>query len=247
MLVNRSELAKALNLSKGRISQLEKAKVLRPTRGGKFHLEKAQDEYLAHVAARGAAHPGKDDGAQVKAIAEVMLRRQQAKLEYEKILTELLGLRVQLQRGELISRRAAKQLAGMQFFDAGRRISNHVPLSFIPVFAESREEAVKMDELLSKLFEDCFRLTNLRDIGREIERVLRWARRVKEAADTDNPELSDIARKFAAEIIESFSAMRPEWVNQLGLRFLVRGEPHPFDETEEEPEPEAQGPMEVGK
>lgn len=236
MIGTRGDLGTLLNLTKGRISQLEKAKVFRPTRGGKFDLEKAQEAYLAYLAARGTrSKAGTAEGVTVKEIADVQLDRQRTKLEYEKAVMELLKLKAQVTRGELINPRAARQLAGLQCFDMGRRIWMQLPLSFIHEFARDREETLLMDAALSRIMESAFRATNMRDIGRETARVVRQAERVIKAIEAGNPSLPEIARKFAEDIRQSFSCMKPEWPKKLGLKFLVRGDPHPLIDEEDSP------------
>jgi phage terminase Nu1 subunit (DNA packaging protein) len=212
MLVTRGELAKALNLSKGRISQLEKNSVLHPTRGGKFDLEKAQAEYLAHLAKRNTPAAGD----KVQEIAQIQLERQGTKLAYEKLLMEFTKLKIEIQRGIYVHLLKAQRSIAFLVMPLQANIQSIVA-KFVWLVAPTRERAVEWQEIIfANIKSKLFGKINVRDLESEKTRLVAGADAV--LADCNS---SDAARKLATDIKAVYELIDPAIISKLGIKTLA--------------------------
>jgi hypothetical protein len=218
MLVNRTELREALNLSKGRISQLEKAKVLRPTKGGKFDLEKAQSAYLASLAVRGAK-PEDQNLQEIADIARVQLERQQTRLTIEKIQMELASLKMEIQRGIYVHLERARQTLAFLVFPLQSNLESIVA-KFASLFSSTHQQAVEVQQAVSANIRwKLFGKLNTRDLNDEKNRLMAGANAV--LADSES---SEAARLLATDIKRVYELIDPSIIDKLGIKtFGVKG------------------------
>lgn len=226
MQVTQSEFAKEINLTKGRVSQLVKAKVLTVCKNGKLDLETATQEYIASLGEGKAAIPTGAGTDQLKELVNIKLELAKAKLEQQKAATDLARLKGEIQKGAYVSNRAACLLHSRIVWKLYHQIEME-PLKFLHHLGIDRLQIVEIDSIFRDDVKRTFQ-TTISDsvLGRENAYILEKADAIIQLCESgiiltkhkgcDTEDL-EACLEFVREIRKLFFDMNPGLVEKLGI------------------------------
>lgn len=232
MIGNGTQCAKALGVTKGRVSQLLKAGVLTVREDGKFDLTKAKTEYLAYLGDGRRAAKGQVDDEALQELAMLKLENQRARLEFQRASTELQKLKSEIQKGNLVHTQAAKLLVSRILWEV-RRQAWAIPLRFVHHLVSEHGQQARLDQLILASFETAFSLANHKDIAAENRWIIDMADNLIAMCDAQmvmdkhrdlDSSTAEAAREFALRVRRLFYDMDPALIERLGLRLKVRGD-----------------------
>jgi phage terminase Nu1 subunit (DNA packaging protein) len=227
---NQSDCARVLGLTRGRVSQLVRTKVLTLRKDGKIDLDEAQREYMAYLGEGRPSNPGQSS-MQLNELVTLKLENARAKLEIQQAAVELQKLKASIAKGELVNWQAARLLLSRVLWNLRNQVWG-IPLKIIHRMAADHRQQVELDQAIQNSFETAFVLTNEHDIAAENAYVLAMSDALIRLCETEivimehehrDTDTLKSCMDFARKIKTMFFEMKPELVEKLGMKLHTRG------------------------
>lgn len=219
MLVTQSEFAKAVGLSKGRVSQLVKEKVLTLTKNLKLDLDKAKAEYAAFLG-EGSKGTGNQQDAQLQELITLKLENQRARLELQQAAIELAKLKSDIARGNLVSAESTALLYSQTLWRLFQEMEA-IPLQTLHLICRDRDQIATVDQIYRDTVQSAFHAAISDSAIRErLAHVAKKCDILIELCETEaqmlkhrpcaDPETFETLRAFAGDIRAMFAGMKPD-------------------------------------
>jgi hypothetical protein len=228
---NQKDLEGPLGLSKGRISQLVKAGVLKPGPDGLFDIGRSKAAYLTF---QGEGKLAGKDPEEVAELLKLKTELTRARLEQQKAATELSRIRAQIQRGELVNHAAACATTSEILTKLYRQLDS-APLSFLQHVTSDPDVLAKVDTIYRDVVRRAFEsAVNDPAIAKQNAYILAKADILIEMCQAAitmakhegrDPEDFETFLQFALEIRDLFFEMKPDLPERLTADLPPRLQP----------------------